>query len=341
MAVLGPDAARASRRHPDASTGCGGAPGVLAPQEAFLGCNSASGVSFVNFPALGDMAAAAASGNPALLLCALLFQLRPSSGESYIQTAVNITWSSINFKTILEWDPKPSNYVYTVEIDGQSDWKKTCVHSARTECDVTYLLDDARDTYTARILSEVPLRDSSDFDHPPFAISPPFIPYEQTVIGMPTIRKFEQKNNILKVVIEDPLTPYRFVNSSFKSIRDIFKDDLEYTMYYWKDKSTGRKETKTKSNEFKINIDKGKNYCFYVQATILSRTEDRKSEKSFDKCTSVDRKSLDDLEPEGILIIGAGAVGVFILFIISCVVYYKCKKFKAAVKEKENVPLNA
>lgn len=60
------------------------------------------------------------------------------------------------------------------------------------------------------------------------------------MIGMPAIKHFEQKNDILKVVVEDPFTPYRFLNSSFKSIRDIFKDDLEYTLFYWKDKSTGR-----------------------------------------------------------------------------------------------------
>ncbi|XP_048354513.1 tissue factor [Sphaerodactylus townsendi] len=286
-------------------------------------------------------AAAAASGSQALLLCALLLQLRPSSGYSEIPTAVNITWSSINFKTVLEWEPKPSNYFYTVEIDGPSDRKKACIHFARTECDVTYLLENPKDTYTARILSETPLMDNGDSDHPPYATSPTFIPYVQTMIGMPTIKKFEQKNDILKIVVEDPLTPYRFKNSSFKTIRDIFKDELEYTLYYWKDKSTGRKEAKTRSNEFTVNIDKGKNYCFYVQAFILSRTENRKGEKSFDKCTTVDKASLDDFELEGMLVIGAAAVGVFILFIISCVVVYKCKKFKAAEREKENAPLNA
>ncbi|KAL8178300.1 UNVERIFIED_CONTAM: hypothetical protein K2H54_039788 [Gekko kuhli] len=288
------------------------------------------------------MAAVAASGSQALLLCALLFQLRPSSGNSSIQTAVNITWSSINFKTILEWQPKPSNYVYTVEIaGGLTNWRKTCVHSAQTECDVTYLLENARDTYTAHILSEMPLRENSDFDDSPYAISPTFIPYVQTLIGRPAIKHFEQKHGVLKVVVEDPLTPYRFRNSSFKSIRDIFTDDLEYTLYYWKDKSTGRKETKTRSNEFKISVDKGKNYCFYVQATILSRTENRKSEKSFDRCTKIETDTLDDLEPEGMIAIGAAVVGIFILFIISCVIAYKCKKLKAAAKQKENAPLNA
>lgn len=39
-------------------------------------------------------------------------------GNPELPTAVNITWSSINFKTILQWQPKPSGYFYTVEIHG-------------------------------------------------------------------------------------------------------------------------------------------------------------------------------------------------------------------------------
>ena len=39
-------------------------------------------------------------------------------GNPELPTAVNITWSSINFKTILQWQPKPSGYFYTVEVHG-------------------------------------------------------------------------------------------------------------------------------------------------------------------------------------------------------------------------------
>lgn len=51
--------------------------------------------------------------------------------------------------------------------------------------------------------------------------------------------------------------------------------------------------------------------------------------------------SLTDFEIEGIIAIGAGAVGLVIVFIISCVIAYKCKQFKDAAKGKENLPLNA
>lgn len=33
-----------------------------------------------------------------------------------LQKAFNLTWKSTNFKTILEWEPKPIDYVYIVEI---------------------------------------------------------------------------------------------------------------------------------------------------------------------------------------------------------------------------------
>uniref|UniRef100_A0A674I9Z7 Tissue factor n=1 Tax=Terrapene triunguis TaxID=2587831 RepID=A0A674I9Z7_9SAUR len=216
----------------------------------------------------------------------LFFFFFVSKGNSELSTAVNITWSSINFKTILQWQPVPTNYVYTVKISGiNSNWEKVCVHTKETECDVTDKLQKVKDTYTAHIVSEM-LSGTEKFEEPPYAISPKFTPYNQTTIGTPGIQTYELTDSKLKVLVEDPLTPYRFPNKSFKSIREIFQNDLEYTLYYWKDRSTGKKEATTKSNQFEISIDKGENYCFFVQATILSRRENRKSQESKVKCTS-------------------------------------------------------
>uniref|UniRef100_A0A8C4WN63 Tissue factor n=1 Tax=Gopherus evgoodei TaxID=1825980 RepID=A0A8C4WN63_9SAUR len=213
--------------------------------------------------------------------------LLPCFGKcnSELSTAVNITWSSINFKTILQWQPVPTNYVYTVKISGiNSNWEKACVHTKETECDVTDKLEKVKDTYTAHIVSEM-LSGTEKFEEPPYAISPKFTPYNQTTIGKPGIQTYELTDSKLKVLVEDPLTPYRFPNKTFKSIREIFKNDLEYTLYYWKDLSTGKVKATTKSNQFEISIDKGENYCFYVQATILSRRENRKSQESNMNCT--------------------------------------------------------
>ncbi|XP_065266150.1 tissue factor [Emys orbicularis] len=274
----------------------------------------------------------------ALLLAALLSQLDPCSGNSELSTAVNITWSSINFKTILQWQPVPTNYVYTVKISGiNSNWEKVCVHTKETECDVTDKLEKVKDTYTAHIVSEM-LSGTEKFEEPPYAISPKFTPYNQTTIGTPGIQTYELTDSKLKVLVEDPFTPYRFPNKSFKSIREIFQNDLEYTLYYWKDRSTGKKEATTKSNQFEISIDKGENYCFFVQATILSRRENRKSQESKVKCTS---DQIDGLAVYGIevfIIIAAVAIVILIAIIGLSVTLYKCKKTRAA-KEKENMPL--
>ncbi|CAM2118799.1 tissue factor [Caretta caretta] len=285
------------------------------------------------------LAALAAARGRALLLGALLSQLGPCSGNSELSTAVNITWSSINFKTILQWQPEPTNYVYTVEISGiNSNWEKVCVHTKETECDVTDKLEKVKDTYTAHIVSEM-LSGTEKFEEPSYAIAPKFTPYNQTTIGRPEIQTYELTDSKLKVLVEDPLTPYRFTNKSFKSIREIFKNDLEYTLYYWKDQSTGKKEATTKSNQFEISIDKGKNYCFYVQAIILSRRENRKSQESKMNCTSHERNVLDEYGTEVFIIIAAAAIVILIIIIGLSVTLYKCKKTKAA-KEKETMPLN-
>ncbi|XP_005307602.2 tissue factor [Chrysemys picta bellii] len=274
----------------------------------------------------------------ALLLAALLSQLDPCSGNSELSTAVNITWSSINFKTILQWQPVPTNYVYTVKISGiNSNWEKVCVHTKETECDVTDKLEKVKDTYTVHIVSEM-LSGTEKFEEPPYAISPKFTPYNQTKIGTPGIQTYELTDSKLKVLVEDPLTPYRFPNKSFKSIREIFKNDLEYTLYYWKDQSTGKKEATTKSNQFEISIDKGENYCFFVQATILSRRENRKSQESKVKCTSDQINGLAAYGTEVIIIIAAVAIVILIAIIGLSVTLYKCKKTRAA-KEKETMPL--
>ncbi|XP_042320120.1 tissue factor [Sceloporus undulatus] len=269
---------------------------------------------------------------------ALLLLLGSCSGNSGVSTAVNITWSSINFKTLLLWEPEPTNYVYTVEIDGQlSDRKKACIHTRNTECDVTNLLKNVKDSYVARIYSEVPYQ-NDDYNTPPYEVSPSFTPYAQTEIGIPTIKQFEQIDKTLIIEILDPLTPYRFENGSFQTIRDVFKDDLEYTVYYWKDQSSGKKWSTKRSNQFELNVDEGENYCFYVQATVRSNSKSRDSPKSMDRCTSIKREELDRLDLDTILIIAAVAAGVIVLVIILSVVAYKCTRPKAT--KKENIPPN-
>uniref|UniRef100_A0A8C3TMS4 Tissue factor n=1 Tax=Catharus ustulatus TaxID=91951 RepID=A0A8C3TMS4_CATUS len=216
-----------------------------------------------------------------------------SVGEVEKVNAVNITWSSINFKTILQWQPKPSGYFYTVEIHGQtSDIKRKCILTSETECDVTDALRNVNETYTAHILSVMPA-EMDNFEEPPFAVSEKFTPYSQTVIGKPEIKNYSQEGSKLNVVFKDPLTPYIFPNGSFQSIQDIFQHDLEYKLYYWKDQSSGKKDVTTKSHNFEVSVDSGKNYCFYVQGIIPSRRENRNGQESVVLCTGAGRNNLD------------------------------------------------
>ncbi|XP_063263625.1 tissue factor [Prinia subflava] len=277
-----------------------------------------------------------AAPRQALLLSALLWRLA-AAGNVNITTAVNITWSSINFKTILQWQPKPSDYFYTVEIHGQtSDVKRKCILTSETECDVTDALRDAKETYTAHILSVKPAQ-MDDFEEPPFAVSEKFTPYSHTIIGKPEIKDYSQKGSKLNVVFKDPLTPYRFPNGSFQSIQDIFQHDLEYKLYYWKDQSSGKKDVTTKSHNFEVNVDGGKNYCFYVQGIIPSRRENRNGQESMVLCTSVGRNILDEYGTEVFIIVAVIAVAVITLAIVLPVVLCKRKKAKKAraVREKE------
>ncbi|NWS96387.1 TF factor, partial [Mionectes macconnelli] len=254
-----------------------------------------------------------------------------------LPTAVNITWSSINFKTILQWQPKPSGYFYTVEIHGRtSDIKKKCILTTETECDVTDALKDVKETYVAHILSVMPAG-MDNFEEPPYALSEKFTPYSQTVIGKPEIKNYTQKGSKLNVVIKDPLTPYTFPNGSFQSIRDIFQHDLEYKLYYWKDQSSGKKDTTTKSNTFEVSVESTKNYCFYVQGFVPSHRENRNGQTSMVQCTTGERGIFDEYGAEVFIIIAVIAIAVITLAIVLPVILCKRKKARA-VREKE--PLN-
>ncbi|XP_068022393.1 tissue factor isoform X2 [Melanerpes formicivorus] len=260
----------------------------------------------------------------------------PRTGNPELPTAVNITWSSINFKTILQWQPKPSGYFYTVEIHGQtSNTRKKCIQTTETECDVTDVVRNVKETYTAHILS-VTSQGMDNFEEPPFAVSEKFTPYNQTVVGKPEIQNYTQKGSKLSVVFQDPLTPYTFPNGSFLSVRDIFQNDLEYRLYYWKDQSSGKKAETSKSHIFEVSVDSTKNYCFYIQGIIPSRRENRSGQESLVLCTTVGRNILDEYKAEVFIIIAVIAIAVITLAVVLSVVL--CKRRRArAVRRKEHL----
>ncbi|XP_008588122.1 PREDICTED: tissue factor [Galeopterus variegatus] len=260
-------------------------------------------------------------------------------GAAVTTDTYNLTWKSTNFKTILEWEPKPINHVYTVQISTKSgDWKGKCFHTTNTECDLTEeIVKDVKQTYLARVLT-YPVRNLNTTGYagePPFEDAPEFTPYLETKLGQPVIQSFEQVGTKLNVTVQDARTLVR-KNGTFLSLRDVFGKDLNYILYYWKDSSTGKKTAKTNTNEFLIDVDEGNNYCFKVQAVIPSRKTNQKSSESLFACTSQEKGVFKEM----FFIVGAVVFVVIIFIIILSVSLYKCRKARARASGKESSPLN-
>lgn len=260
-----------------------------------------------------------------------------AAGASGVMVAYNLTWKSTNFKTILEWEPKPINHVYTVQISRTlGNWKSKCFSTTNTECDLTdEIVKDVKQTYTARVLSTA-ANATSYTGELVYRNSPEFTPYLETNLGRPTIQSFEQVGTKLNVTVQDAQTLVRR-NGTFLSLRDVFGKDLSYTLYYWKASSTGKKIAKTDTNEFLIDVEKGEDYCFNVQAVIPSRKANQKSPESAIECTSHEKGVFKDT----FFIVGAVVFVVIISVIILALCLYKCRKDRARRAGKESSPLRA
>ncbi|XP_036893020.1 tissue factor [Sturnira hondurensis] len=271
-----------------------------------------------------------------LLLGWVLVQVVGASGSTGVVAAYNLTWKSTNFKTILEWEPKPINHIYTVQISRRlGNWKSKCYFTAETECDLTdEIVKDVKQTYSARVLV-MPANATGYAGEPVYTKSPEFTPYLDTSLGQPRIQSFEQVGTKLNVVVQDSRTLVK-ANGTFLSLRDVFGEDLNYVLYYWKSSSTGKKTVKSNTNEFLIDVDKGENYCFNVQAVIPSRKVNQKSPESAIECTSQETSLFKDK----FFIIGA-AVCVAVVFITAlslCLCY--CRKARARRSSKKSAPFS-
>lgn len=262
----------------------------------------------------------------------VLVQLAGASGTTGVVVPYNLTWESTNFKTILKWEPKPINHVYTVQISHRlGNWKSKCFSTTETECDLTdEIMKDVKQTYLARVLSKLANATSSAAE-PVYTNSPEFTPYSETNLGKPKIKSFKQVGTKLNVTVDDARTLVR-KNGTFLRLRDVFGKDLTYILYYWKASSTGKKTAKTNTNEFLVDVDKGENYCFSVQAVIPSRNAKQKSPESSIECTTH--------EKDMFFIIGAVVFLVIIFIIVLSLSLYKCKKTRTRRNKKENSPLN-
>ncbi|KAM6977692.1 coagulation factor III, tissue factor a [Aplochiton taeniatus] len=215
--------------------------------------------------------------------------------------AQNVTWSSINFKTLLLWNPKPTDYSYTVEFSaiGQDRERNPhCIRTTETECDLSNSLTMLKDTYSADVLSEPPRGATSDHEFP-HTRSERFCPYNDTTIGRPDFKIDVSKDKRkITLYVTDPLTAL-FDKLRQLSIRDIFGDKLQYKVTYRRAKSTGKKVYISKSSEIELTgVDMGESYCFNVQAYLPTRPADKQlGELSHTQCSHEDIQSI--FEGEG------------------------------------------
>ncbi|XP_066548645.1 coagulation factor III, tissue factor a [Amia ocellicauda] len=270
--------------------------------------------------------------------------LHDVSGNDIYPTAQNVSWSSHNFKTLLTWSPEPTGYSYTVEYSVLGkDHKKNphCIRTTQTECDLTMDLTELNQTYSADVVSEPKLGDPLDVEEYPYTKSERFCPYKDTTIGKPnfTFEVNESKNKIT-LHIQDPVSAIRGANNELLKMREIFKEELKYKVFYSKAKSTGKKEKVTMTNEIELDVDKGQSYCFSVQAYIPTRAINKQlGELSKTQCSPEEKSNI--FEEYGLGVIAGGIIILIIILLsIICLITYFCKRRAKAI-HKEAMPLNA
>ncbi|XP_017544112.1 coagulation factor IIIb [Pygocentrus nattereri] len=263
---------------------------------------------------------------PILIFLCWISASSASLGSDYLPKAKDVTWTSLNFKSILKWGPTPSNYSYTVEFSRVgSDRQRNphCIRSLDTECDLTNDLNDLKAFYTADVLSEPLPGSSSDLVELPFTQSRKFCPYSDTLIGKPEFTINLDGNKTIMIHIRDQLTALHKDGKPL-TIRDVFRGDLKYKISYNKAGSTGKKEEIVDGDEVVMSkLDKGQSYCFSVAAYIPSRKGDRKLGKwSLPQCSPAGDRSI--IEEYGLLTVGTAVLVAVTVLVIVVILTVAC-----------------
>ncbi|KAL7887339.1 hypothetical protein AOLI_G00050600 [Acnodon oligacanthus] len=260
------------------------------------------------------------------VLCAWALFLTADCVSGTFPKARNVTWDSLNFKTLLTWSPKPVNYSYTVEFSKQGQNNEripSCIWMNETECDLTSELKDLKSRYSADVVSEPVRGGTSDLIEYPYTTSPLFIPYQDTVIGKPefNIRVSDDQRKITLYITDVPTAIFGEKKQRL-TIRDIFKDDLQYKISYRKAKSTGKKEKFSAGSEIELtDLEKGKSYCFNVQAYILSRSPGKQlGELSNVQCSPEEATSIFEEYSLTVIALAILAIIVIIAVVIAVIV---------------------
>ncbi|XP_076850735.1 coagulation factor III, tissue factor a [Brachyhypopomus gauderio] len=277
-------------------------------------------------------------------LCVWMIFVNGCASETFPR-AQNVTWSSLNFKTLLTWSPKPTNYSYTVEFSQRGqDRERTplCIQTSDTECDLTTALTNLKGRYMAEVQSEPKRGSSSDLTEFPHTASGWFCPYNDTMIGRPEFRIAVSKDQrTITLYVKDIQTAVLNGQKQSQSIRDIFKDDLQYKVFYRKAKSTGKKEKISTSSTIEVtNLDQGVSYCFTVQALIRSRSPDKQhGEISHVQCSPEEHKSFFDDYSLPVIASAILVIAVIVSVVIAVIVMCCKRRQKTKKRGMEGVPL--
>ncbi|XP_061696325.1 tissue factor-like isoform X5 [Syngnathoides biaculeatus] len=232
--------------------------------------------------------------------------------------AENVHWVSLDFKTLLRWTARPSNYTFTVQYSwDDSDWMKSpnCIQISETECDLSSELEALQRAFIADIQTEP--ADSTDYelDELPHTHSPRFNPYKQSEISAAEFTVEVVEEGRVSVNIKDPLTSFHKYGKQL-TIRDILKHDLQYKISYYKSGNTGKRDIRFNSNRGEVSgLDAGQSYCFMVAAFIPSRSKlYQQGAWSIQQCTPGQKNVFQELS------IGALVGGLFILVIVLIVI---------------------
>ncbi|XP_068196319.1 tissue factor-like isoform X1 [Antennarius striatus] len=195
--------------------------------------------------------------------------------KNSVPRADNVHWVSLDFKTILTWTIKASNYTYTVLYsEDDRDWEENpdCIRLREPECDLTNYLEAFDRVYSADIRTEPVTMDYDDIlEELPHTYSPPFNPYrESNISAVKFTVAFADESSVI-VNITEPLTGIHRQGKQL-SIRDILKNDLKYKISYYKSGSSGKRDIISDSSLAEVSkLEAGDGYCFMVAAFIPSR----------------------------------------------------------------------
>ncbi|KAM9719053.1 tissue factor-like isoform 1-T8 [Menidia menidia] len=210
----------------------------------------------------------------ALLWAGVWVCVGPGTRADEIPQAENVRWTSLDFKTLLMWTIKPSDYMYSVHFsvdDGEWSECPDCSRMKESVCDLTAHLSPLDGLYHTYIKTEPAVLDYEDLEEYPHTYSPKFNPYRESNISAVEFRLQEVDESTVQLNITDPLTSLHQGGRQL-SIRDVLKKDLKYKISYYKSGSTGKRDLISDSSRALVpGLDPGQSYCFMVAAFIPSR----------------------------------------------------------------------